>query len=141
MLEVSAELAMTLGGKPLTFFADYGKNDRRKRFGTTPDGLDTAYGARLPVRTRHGARTWEVGYIYQKTEKDALFGSGSTPTSRAALTGRRRRVFRFGYGFGRNFRINATYFLNDRTSTCRRPSAGSVTIEYKRLQLDLNMSF
>ena len=52
-------------------------------------------------------------------------------------------MFRFGYGFGRNFRLNGTYFMND-TNIDVPTTIGGVPIfdrEYKRLQLDLNMTF
>ena len=60
------------------------------------------------------------------------------------VTGSEGSVFRFGYGFGRNFRINATYFMNDTNIDVPTTITGVGAVndrEYKRLQLDINMTF
>jgi hypothetical protein len=139
VLEVSADLAMTLAGRPFTIFADYGNNGQPEAFGTTPDGLDTAWALGFQWGRVTGARTWEIGYIHQVTEKDALFAQWIDSDFASGLTDGDGGAFRFGYGFGRNFRINATYFLNDLNNDVA--SANGFDVEYKRLQLDVNMSF
>jgi hypothetical protein len=53
-------------------------------------------------------------------------------------------VLRAGYGFGRNFRLNATYFWNQTNIDLPTTISGVGPVtdrKYKRLQVDLNMSF
>jgi hypothetical protein len=140
IFEVAGDLAMTLGGRPFTLFFDYGNNGQADfSSATIPSGLDTAWALGFQWGRVTGARTWEVGYIHQVTEKDALFGQWIDSDFAAGLTDGDGGAFRFGYGFARNFRINATYFLNDLNNDVA--SANGFDVEYKRLQLDVNMSF
>jgi hypothetical protein len=140
IFEVAGDLAMTLGGRPFTLFFDYGNNGQADfSSATIPSGLDTAWALGFQWGRVTGARTWEVGYIHQVTEKDALFGQWIDSDFAAGLTDGDGGAFRFGYGFARNFRINATYFLNDLNNDVA--SANGFDTEYKRLQLDVNMSF
>jgi Putative porin len=138
------ELAMTVGGKPLTFFVDYAKNNEAERSPLVSDQkLDTAYSGGVQLGRVSGAHSWEVGYIYEKLENDALYGQWIDSDFAGGVTGSKGHVFRFGYGFGRNFRFNGTYFLND-TNIDVPTTIGGVPIndrEYKRLQLDINMTF
>jgi outer membrane murein-binding lipoprotein Lpp len=130
--QIFGEVALTVGGYPLAFFADYGQNG-------DVDDEDTAYGVGVTLGRISAPRTWELGYMYQELEKDSLlgqfvdsdFGDGNTDTKGS--------VFRFGYGFARNFNFNATYFLNDLNVSGL--SGGLRGREYKRLQLDLNYRF
>jgi hypothetical protein len=140
IFEVAGDLSMTAGGRPLTLFFDYGNNGQADfSSATIPSGLDTAWALGFQWGRVSGARTWEVGYIHQVTEKDALFGQWIDSDFAAGLTDGDGGAFRFGYGFARNFRINATYFLNDLNNDV--PSANGFDVEYKRLQLDVNTSF
>jgi hypothetical protein len=142
IIELSAELTTRLAGRPLSLFTDYARNTEAD-FGETP-GLDTAWAAGFTWGRVSGARTWEIGYIHQVTEKDALFGQWIDSDFAAGLTDGKGGAIRVGYGFGRNFRINGTYYLTktnvDVPATL--PEVGAVTErDYKRFQLDLNMSF
>jgi hypothetical protein len=140
IFELAGDVSMTAGGRPLTFFFDYGNNGQADfSSATIPSGLDTAWALGFQWGRVTGARTWEVGYIHQVTEKDALFGQWIDSDFAAGLTDGSGGAFRFGYGFARNFRINATYFLNDLNNDVA--SANGFDVEYKRLQVDVNMSF
>jgi hypothetical protein len=142
--EVLAELTMQVGGKPLTFSADYAKNNKANfGVGTTPSGLDTAYAAGVQYGRVTTANTWEVAYLYQKVENDALYGQWVDSDFGGGSTGSKGHVFKVGYGFGRNFRFNGTYFWNDTNIDVPTTIAGvPVTGRgYKRLQLDVLASF
>jgi hypothetical protein len=145
IVEGLAELSMQLGGKPLVFSLDYAKNNKADfaASATSPSGLDTAYMAGVQFGRVTTARSWEVAYLYQKVENDALYGQWVDSDFGAGATGSSGHVFKAGYGFGRNFRINGTYFWND-TNIDVPLTVGGVPItdrKYKRLQLDLNVSF
>jgi outer membrane murein-binding lipoprotein Lpp len=143
--EVLAELSMQLGGKPLVFSLDYAKNNKADfaASATSPSGLDTAYMGGVQYGRVTTAHTWEVAYVYQKVENDALYGQWVDSDFGAGSTGASGHVFKAGYGFGRNFRINGTYFWNDTNIDIPVTIAGAPVTDrkYKRLQLDLNVSF
>jgi outer membrane murein-binding lipoprotein Lpp len=144
VIEGFAELTTNVAGKPFSAFIDYAKNndaDASPVIGK--QSLDTAYAAGLQFGRVANAHSWEVGYIYQKLENDALFGQWVDSDFGGGVTGSKGHVFKFGYGFARNFRINGTYFLND-TNIDVPVTIGGLPIRdrnYKRLQLDLNMTF
>jgi hypothetical protein len=137
-----AELTTTFAGKPFSFFVDYAKNTAAE----VPADVDrdTAYAAGFLLGRVTGARTWEVGYTHQKVEKDALYGQWIDSDFANGLTDGEGGAIRLGYGFGRNFRINGTYFMTETNMDVPTTIAGVGSItgrEYERLQLDLNVSF
>ena len=140
--DVDAELTFTVGGKPLTFVGDYAKNNKAD-FGTTFKGLDTAFAVGAQYGRVSTFNTWEIGYLYQKVENDALYGQWVDSDFGGGSTGTKGHVFRFGYGFGRNFRFNTTYFMNDQNIDVPVTiNGGPVTDrKYKRLQLDVVATF
>ncbi|HEV7715961.1 MAG TPA: putative porin, partial [Steroidobacteraceae bacterium] len=142
IVEALAELSMQVGGRPLIFAVDYAKNNKAD-FSPTGSGLDTAYNAGIQYGKVAAAHTWEVGYLYQKVENDALYGQFFDSDFAGGTTGSKGHVFKIGYGFGKNFRINGTYFLND-TNIDVPVTIGGVPItdrHYRRLQIDLNVGF
>ena len=143
--EVLAELSMQVGGQPLVFSLDYAKNGKADfaASATSPSGLDTAYMAGVQYGRVTAAHTWEVGYVYQKLENDSLYGQWVDSDFGGGATGTKGHVLKAGYGFGRNFRINGTYFFNDTNIDVPVTIAGAPVTEraYRRLQLDLNVSF
>jgi hypothetical protein len=137
-----AELTFQVAGKPLTFSADYAKNNKAD-FGTTFKGLDTAYAAGVNFGRVSGLHSWEIGYTYQKIENDALYGQWVDSDFGGGSTGTQGGILRFNYGLGRNFRFNTTYFMND-TNIDVPATIGGVPVtdrKYKRLQLDVVASF
>jgi hypothetical protein len=141
-----AELSMQVGGQPLVFSLDYAKNNKADFVvsATAPKNLDTAYMGGIQYGRVTGAHSWEVGYIYQKVENDALYGQWIDSDFAGGVTGAKGHVFKVGYGFGRNFRINGTYFLNDTNIDfpfAVSPSQSINDRKYRRLQIDLNVGF
>ncbi len=141
--ELFGEFATVLGGYPFTAYAEYAKNGSA----TTP--YDKAYSLGFQYGRVANPRSWEVGLIYQKVEKDALFGQFIDSDYGAGNTDSKGFALKFGYAFARNFRINGTYFLNKTNvdvGAANVPIGQGVTKtvfdrDYKRLQLDLNMTF
>jgi Putative porin len=144
--EAMAELSMSVGGQPLVFSLDYAKNNKADfaASATSPSGLDTAYMGGIQYGRVTGAHTWEVGYVYQKIENDALYGQWIDSDFGGGVAGSKGHVFKVGYGFGRNFRINGSYFLNDQNIDVPfvvSPTQSINDRKYRRLQLDLNVGF
>lgn len=145
IVEGMAELSVQLGGQPLIFAIDYARNTKADFAAgpTSPSGLDTAYMTGLQYGRVTGRQSWELGYAYQKIENDALYGQWIDSDFAGGVTGSKGHVFKVGYGFGRNFRINGTYFLND-TNIDVPVTIGGVPVNdrtYRRLQIDLNVAF
>jgi hypothetical protein len=148
--EGSLELAMTLAGKPLSIVADYAKNTSADFSNLSanpsqniPSGLDTAYAAGFMFGRVAAARTWEFGYLYQKIEKDSLYGQWIDSDFGAGNTDSEGSVFKLNFGFSRNFRLNTTYFWN-KTNVDVPASVSGVFIperDYKRLQVDVIAAF
>jgi outer membrane murein-binding lipoprotein Lpp len=141
--EVFAEIAFTVGGRPLSFMVDYAQNTAEDVVGTGA-GLDTAYGAGVQYGRVANAHSWELALLYQKLENNALYGQWIDSDFGGGVTGSEGFALKGGYGFGRNFRLNATYFINDQNIDLPTTITGVGPVtdrSYKRLQLDLNMSF
>src|SRR5262249_17314257 len=68
ILEGIAEYSVTLGGFPLTAYADYAKNSEADDdlVSTAADGLDTALSAGILYGKTGDPRTWEFGFYWQK---------------------------------------------------------------------------
>ena len=119
--------------------------------------LDTAYSAGLSYGAAGAAKgTWELGLIWQKTEKDALFGQLLDSDFGDGNTDTKGFVLRGGYSIARNWTLNATLFLNELSNDVPQTvtvfneatpaplDTTSLTVndrDYKRLQLDLNFRF
>ncbi|MCS6946718.1 MAG: putative porin [Steroidobacteraceae bacterium] len=134
--ELFAEVATTLGNYPFTAYLDYARNDAAD--------LDTAYGIGFQYGRASNPRTWEFGALYQKVEKDALFAQTIDSDFADGNTDADGLVLRFGYAFARNFRFNATYFINQTNIDVPVNITGVGPVsdrDYRRLQLDFNMSF
>jgi hypothetical protein len=129
ILQLSAQMGMTLLDLPFTFWADYGQNM------ASDVEYDTAYGIGVVLGKASNAKTWEAGIGYQSIDKDALFaqiidsdfGDGRTDSEGFFLKG--------GYAPVKNITVNATYFINTLNKDV------GVELDYNRLQLDLNYKF
>lgn len=138
VVELMGEFATVAGGFPLTAYADYMKNTDA----TTP--YDTAYSVGFQYGRASNPRTWEVGAGYQKVEKDSQFGQYVDSDFGAGNTDSDGVFLKFGYQFARNWRLNGTYFINQTNNDVGTAITGVGTVfnrDYKRLQLDLNMTF
>ena len=153
IVELLGELQLKVAGRPLTLFADYAQNGKAEyAFVSTnttlniPSGLDSAYAAGFTYGRASTPGTWEVGYMYQKVEKDALFGQWVDSDFASGSTDGDGSSIRLAYQFARNWRFNLSYLLNktnnDVATAVTLPTARNVfDRDYKRLQLDLNMTY
>jgi len=134
--EVMAQAEFKLGSLPLVVFADYAQN-------TEVDALDTAYSGGFTLGRASNPMTWEFSYVYQLTEKDALFAQFIDSDFAGNLTDANGSVVKLGFAPARNWTLNATYFLNDRFHDVPLTIGGVPTndVEYKRLQVDFNVRY
>ena len=155
IVEVLGEYQTKFAGQPLLFFFDYAKNNEATYsvVSTNPTanisaGLDSAYAAGVTLGRASGTipGSWELGYIYQKIEKDSLFGQWVDSDYAGGNTDAKGSALRGAYQISKNWRFNFTYFLNktnvDVATAVTIPTAKNVfDRDYKRLQLDLNWTF
>ena len=124
-----AQYDTVVSGLPLTVFGEYAKNDGAK------NGLDSAYAFGAALGKAANAKTWEVSYLYQSVDKDALFGMFTDSDFADGKTDGKGSVFKFGYAPVKNWTLNATYFMNKRNFN------SATQLDYKRLQLDFNVKY
>jgi hypothetical protein len=151
--EVTGEVQIKVAGRPLLIFGDYANNSKAEYSFTStnptlniPAGLDTAYSLGFTYGRASTPGTWEFGAVYQKIEKDALFAQWIDSDFAGGLTDGDGYAVRFAYQFARNWRLNGTYMVNDQnndvaTGVTFPISRNVFDREYKRLQVDLNMTF
>lgn len=158
IIEGSADLTASVAGKPLRFFIDYAQNTEAVVNPVANEKLDTAYAAGIQYSAASAAKgTWEVGLLYQKIEKDSLFGQLVDSDFGDGNTDTKGFVIKGGYTVARNWTLNATLFLNELANDV--PQTVTVFNEatpapydsrnitnvfdrnYKRLQMDLNFRF
>lgn len=136
--EVFAEYALPAGGRPLSFHVDHFRNRE------ATNGLDTAWSAGLLWGRASEPRSWEIGYLYQRVEKDAVFGQYVDSDFGAGNTDARGSVLRLAYAPAKNWVINGTYMINETNMDVATNVAGTGLVRgrgYNRLQLDLNFRF
>lgn len=118
---------------PFMVYVDYAQNDDAPRY-------DTAYSYGFTLGRASNLRTWEVGAMYQKLGKDALFGQWVDSDFGNGNTDTRGWVLRAGYALKTNWTLNATYFINElNNDVCS--AAVPCDRGYDRLQLDTNFRF
>lgn len=138
LLEGMAEYTRPVAGRPLTLFADYITND------AAGNGLDTALSAGFSWGRAADPHTWEVGYYYQRAEKDAVFGQFIDSDLGGGNTDYGGHVIRAGYAIAKNWTANLTWHVGqtNRDAPATVPGIGAVSDrDYKRLQLDLNFKY
>jgi hypothetical protein len=135
--ETFGEYTTTLAGHAAAVYVDYAKNSEAK------NGLDTAYSVGATYGKASDPGTWEVGYIWSRIKKDALYGQYIDSDFGGGNSDAEGSILKAGYAPARNWVINGTYFLN-KTNIDRAVNIGTTPIfdrSYKRLQVDLNFKF
>jgi len=129
ILELAAQLGVTLSDLPFAFWANYAQN--------MASGVeyDEAYGLGVVLGKASNPRTWEVGLLYQSIDQDALFGQFIDSDFGDGKTDTEGWVLKAGYAPVRNITFNATYYLNTLDKDV------GTELDYDRLQLDLNYRF
>ena len=127
-LELFAELATELADRPLAVFFDYVTNTEANDFDT-----GWALGAKYGKASNPG--TWEVGYIYQDLEANAVLATFSDSDFAGGGTDGSGHILKAGYALNKKMKLALTYFLNERGA-----DAGNER-DYDRLQLDMSFKY
>ncbi len=138
-LSVLVQADFKAGPLPVSLFADYMKNSGAEVNPVAGSKLDTALALGITVNKASAPKSWEIGYVYQKTEKDAIFGQFVDSDFGGGVTDTRGSVIKAAWVPAANWTLNATYFINERFNDAG--SAATTDLDYKRLQLDLNYKY
>jgi hypothetical protein len=130
MVEALAQAEFAIGSQPFTIFAQYIQNQEA-------DDLDTGYAAGFTFGKASNPRSFEFGYAYQVTEKDAQFGQFVDSDFGGGVTDVDGSVVKIAYAPARNWILNGTYFMNNRFVD----APGATESDYDRYQIDLNYKF
>jgi len=155
IVELLGEYQFNLGPQPLLVFGNVARNLKADSgvVSTTPSsnvpaGLDTAYsvGFNYGRANANLPGSWEVGYLYQKVEKDALFAQWIDSDFASGNTDGGGSAFRVAYQLSRNWRFNVLYMMNetnlDVPAAITVPAGASAKGRgYDRLQVDLNWTY
>jgi Putative porin len=135
----------TFGDLPLGIFAQYAKNSgaAEETSGTAlGKTLDKAYSGGISLGKAAAPGTWEVAYMYQKIEKNALFGQWIDSDFGNGNTDTKGHVIKAGYAPYKNTTVNLTYFINKLNVDAGKPiSNNPQDRNYDRLQLDFNFKY
>lgn len=155
IVELLGEYQFNLGPQPLLVFGNVARN-LKADFGVVsatpssnvPAGLDTAYSAGFNYGRANASLpgSWEVGYVYQRVEKDALFAQWVDSDFAAGSTDGGGSAFRVAYQLSHNWRFNVLYMVNetdlDVPAVVTVPAGASAKGRgYDRLQVDLSWTY
>jgi hypothetical protein len=134
--ELAAEFNTKVIGLPLQVFANYAKN------GGAKNSQDQAYTAGVLLGKASAKNTWELGYAFEKLEKDSYFGQFVDSDFGGGNTNTNGSIIRLGYAPAKNWTLNATYFINTLNNAgAANPVTSPQDESYKRLQLDFGLKF
>jgi Putative porin len=134
----------TFGDLPFGIFAQYAKNSEAGEETSGPSQgktLDKAYSGGISLGKASAPGSWEIAYMYQKIEKNALFGQWIDSDFGAGNTDSKGHVIKAGYAPYKNTTINLTYFINELNVDAGRPNTNNPVRNYDRLQLDFNFKY
>ena len=136
VFDVLGQVDLKLGSLPFSVFAQYAQN-------RDADDQDTAYAGGFTLGRASDPLTWELGYTYQKTEADALFGQFVDSDFGGGFTDSEGSVFKVGFAPTKNWVINGTYFMNDRFIDNPIAVGGvpTTSLGYDRYQIDFNVRY
>ena len=141
VMQVNFELASKIQGLPVSLWGDFAKNSGAH------NGLNKAYTAGFMIGKASNPNTWEIGYAYEKLQKDAYFGAFVDSDFGAGATDTKGSIFRLGYAPAKNWTINATYFMNKLNNSglsnvaLQSSSLHMQDENYKRLQIDIGVKY
>ena len=124
-LEVFAELKTKLGGLPASIFVDWVQNQ-------DADDNDTGWSAGAKLGKAKKPGSWQLAYIYQDLEADAVFGLTTDSDFGGGGTGSKGHIVKGAYALDKNTSLALTYFINER---------GDLETDYDRLQVDLKFKY
>ncbi len=114
--------------RPLTLFSSYLNN-------TAADDENEAFVAGFSYGSAKKPGDWQLGYSYQYTEADAVYGLFNDSDFAGGQTDSRGHMYQFGYGLTQNTSLSFTWI-----DAVRNMHLGTAT-DYDRLMLDLSYWF
>ncbi len=137
LVEVQVELSHPVAGRRLQVFADYIRNI------DADSDSDAAFTAGITYGRAADPRTWEIGYGFQRVEKDAVFAQFVDSDIGAGNTDHRAHLVRAAYAVASNWVINATWQIAETDLDVPASVDGGLLHgrDYQRLQFDLNFRF
>ncbi|OHB59318.1 MAG: hypothetical protein A2167_05835 [Planctomycetes bacterium RBG_13_46_10] len=129
ILEAFAEYSTQLMEMPFTVYGDWAKN----LVASTNEDTGWLIGSRFNKAKEPG--TWEAGYSYREMDADSILGAFTDSDFIGGGTDGKGHEFGFAYQLAKNLQACVTYFLSEIDRTNGR------SLDYRRLQLDLNLKF
>ncbi|MCW8870481.1 MAG: putative porin [Proteobacteria bacterium] len=114
--------------RPLSLFTSYLKN-------TAADSENEAFIAGFKYGSTKKTGDWQLGYSYQYTEADAVYGLFNDSDFAGGETDSRGHTYQIGYGLNKNISMSLTWI-----DSVRGMHLGTAT-DYDRLMLDLSYWF
>jgi regulator of replication initiation timing len=130
VIEALAQAEFTLANQPLQIYAQYIDNQEVK-------DLNTGYFVGFNWGKASNPMSWEFGYAYGVSEKDAMFGQFVDSDNIGGLTDGNGSIFKVGFAPAKNWVLNGTYFMNNRFID----APGAIEQSYDRYQIDMNFKF
>jgi hypothetical protein len=127
-IEAFAEMTFDLFDRSLMLFGDYVTN-------TAADDNDTGYAFGFKYGKASGKGAWNIGYVYEKLEADAVLGLLTDSDFGGGGTDAKGSIFKGTWAFHKNWNARFTYFLNEIDLASGQPR------DFDRLQLDLNFKY
>lgn len=136
LLELQAGLSHPVAGRSLQVHADYIRN-------LAVSDRDAAFTAGVTYGRAAEPRSWEIGYGFQRVQKDAVFAQFVDSDIGGGNTDHRAHLFHAAYALARGWLVNATWQLAETDLDVPAAVDGGLLHgrDYRRLQLDLNFRF
>ena len=124
-LELFGELAFKVGDLPASVFFDWVENQD-----ANDDDTGWAAGAQLGKAKNPG--TWQLAYIYEDLEADAVFGLTTDSDFSGGGTNGKGHLIKAAYALDKNVALALSYYINE---------DGDLETDFDRLQMDLKLKY
>ena len=124
-LELFAELTFRLGQLPASIFVDWVENQ-------DADANETGWATGFKLGAAKYPGTWQLGYIYQDLEADAVFGLTTDSDFAGGGTNGKGHILKAAYDLDKNAVLAINYFINEK---------GDQENDFERLQMDLKLKY
>ena len=124
-LELFSELTFKVGDLPASIFFDWVENQD-----ASDNETGWAAGAQLGKAKNPG--TWQLAYIYEDIEADAVFGLTTDSDFSGGGTNGKGHLIKAAYALDKNVSLALSYFMNE---------DGDLETDYDRLHIDLKLKY
>lgn len=124
-LELFGELNTKIAGLPFSAFFDWVENQ-------DADEDETGYSVGLQLGKAKDPGSWQMAYIYQDLEADAVLGLTTDSDFGGGGTDSKGHIIKGGYALNKNTAFKLSYFINEN---------GDLETDYDRLQVDVEFKY